>query len=333
MAEFTKLPLGGGLDCEGEEGERGERGERGKRGHRGERGHRGHQGDTGSTGPTGFSGSTGATGPCCTGPTGPMGTAANTGATGTTGPTGPCCTGPTGPTGAGSTVPGPTGPQGPTGVTGPTGADSTVPGPTGPQGSTGPTGPTGADSTVPGPTGAQGPTGSTGPQLTDPLLTFVFRPGATGVEAPGGNVYTDWALLMTAVDATRYLGQRAIEFDNRFAPNPTVDPVLIPFLPFNTPAPVASGLFPCAIPPPLPGQSWNLRDIIWLDRGLPPGGSSPAVQFWDGGPGRPCLVDNIKRIDSLLLNLIYNGITPGNYPIVSSRNVTNPALPYGIQFA
>src|SRR5512135_1742938 len=308
MADITRrIP-----DCE-DEGARGERGERGHRGHRGRDGATGSTGPagTGSTGPTGTDGSTGATGPCCTGPTGPMGTAANTGATGTTGPTGPCCTG----------------------RTRPTGADSAVPGPTGPQGATGVTGPTGADSTVPGPTGAQGPTGSTGPQLTDPLLTFVFRPGATGVEAPGGNVYTDWALLMTAVDATRYLGQRAIEFDNRFAPNPTVDPVLIPFLPFNTPAPAASGLFPCAIPPPPSGQSWNLRDIIWLDRGLPPGGASPAVQFWDGGPGRPCLVDNIKRIDSLLLNLIYNGITPGNYPIVSSRNVTNPAFPYGIQFA
>jgi hypothetical protein len=136
---------------------------------------------------------------------------------------------------------------------------------------------------------------------------------------------------MAAVDATKFLGTRAIDFDNRFAPNPAIDPVLIPFAAFNTAAPPANGLFPCAIPPPPSGQSWDMRDIIWLDRGLAPGGDSPAVQLWDGGPGRPCLVDNLKRIDSLLLNLIYNGKTVGNYPIISSRS--SPTGQYGIQFS
>jgi hypothetical protein len=56
------------------------------------------------------------------------------------------------------------------------------------------------------------------------------------------------------------------------------------------------------------------------------------VQLWDGGPGRPCRIDNIKRIDALLLNLIYNGTTVGNYPIVSSRSLAIPGS-YGIQFS
>jgi len=166
-----------------------------------------------------------------------------------------------------------------------------------------------------------------------PLLTFVFRPGAVGVEAPGGNVFTDWATLMVAVDQTKYLGQRAILFDNRFAPDPLVDPVLAPYLAFNAIAPALDGLWPCAIPPPPPGSSWDLRDIQWVDRGLPPGGGSLMVQFWDGGPGRPCLVDNIKRIDNLILGLIYNGFTPGNYPIISSRSATVPGYSFGIQSA
>jgi hypothetical protein len=138
---------------------------------------------------------------------------------------------------------------------------------------------------------------------------------------------------MMAIDATKYLGLRAIDFDNRFAPNPAIDPVLAPFLAFNTAAPAVNGLFPCAIPPPLPGQAWDMRDVIWMDRGLAPGGSSMQVQLWDGGPGRPCLVDNLKRIDMLLLNLVYNGLTPGNYPIVSSRSTSAPGYTYGIQFS
>jgi hypothetical protein len=183
-----------------------------------------------------------------------------------------------------------------------------------------------------GPAGSTGPAGEPGTALSDPLVTFVFRPGATGVEASGGNIYTDWTLLMAAVDATKHLGLRAIDFDNRFAPNPAEDPVLVPFLGFNTIAPPANGLFPCAIPPPLPGQAWDMRDVIWLDRGLAPGGGSMMIQLWDGGAGRPCLIDNLKRLDSLLLNLIYNGKTVGNHPIVSSRSISAPGS-YGIQFA
>lgn len=152
-------------------------------------------GPTGATGPQGIRGVTGATGPY--GQMGPMGpTGIGTPGPAGTGATGP--TGPTGPTGADSTVPGPTGTQGPsgaTGNTGPTGADSTVPGPQGPTGSVGatgnigPTGPTGAASTVPGPQGVTGVTGSTGPTGAD--STVPGPTGATGATGATGSVVPD----------------------------------------------------------------------------------------------------------------------------------------------
>lgn len=55
-------------------------------------------------------------------------------------------------------------------------------------------------------------------------LNFVYRPGATGADDPGGNVYTNsgpgrmWSDLAAAVFATRHLGQRTIEFDSSAAP-------------------------------------------------------------------------------------------------------------------
>jgi len=163
---------------------------------------------------------------------------------------------------------------------------------------------------------------------------LVFRPGAVGAEAEPDNVFTDWALLMAELDATQDAGIRFLEFDNRFAPNPATDPVLTPFLPFNVLPPISAGfpyggLWPCAIPPPPPGQAWNMRDVVWIDRTLPPGFASMRVQIWDGGPGRPCLIDNIKRIEMMLLDLIYNGLTPGNHPFVATRWITAPDVTPG----
>jgi hypothetical protein len=166
-------------------------------------------------------------------------------------------------------------------------------------------------------------------QITANSVVFVFRPGATGAEAAPPNVFTDWYALMAAIDATKYIGYREIQFDNTYALNPAVDPALAPFLAFNTAAPASVTTpnplgplitrYPCAILPPPPGQSWDMRDVIWNDRSMAPGGSSSYIQIWDGGPGRPCLIDNLKRIDSMLFSLVYNGKTVGNHPFVASR--------------
>ena len=67
-------------------------------------------------------------------------------------------------------------------------------------------------------------------------LRYVYRPGATGVDAPGGNVFTDWTLLMAALDATRHLGTRVLEFDDRF----------------QSPAPIPPGV-------------WNMTDVMWTN--------------------------------------------------------------------
>jgi hypothetical protein len=54
--------------------------------------------------------------------------------------------------------------------------------------------------------------------LSDGLANdlYTYRPGATGVNAPGGNVFTDWTLLMAALDATKHFGERRVVFDNSF---------------------------------------------------------------------------------------------------------------------
>jgi hypothetical protein len=118
------------------------------------------------------------------GPTGPQGPIGLTGPTGATGPQGPIgLTGPAGPTGA-------TGPQGPTGLTGPTGPQGPIglTGATGPQGPIGLTGMTGA--TGPqgpqGPIGLTGPTGDTGPQGPIGLTGAAGPTGATGPQGPIG---------------------------------------------------------------------------------------------------------------------------------------------------
>lgn len=161
--------------------------------------------------------------------------------------------------------------------------------------------------------------------------TLTFRPGATGDNAPGGSVFTDFAKLMDVLKRTRHRGNRTIVFDNRFAPNPATDPVLAPFLAYNTPLAAQNGLYPCAIPPPPAGEAWDFTDVIWSDRVSAPGGISMSVQIWDGGPGRPCLIDNLKRIDMLLCHIVYNGKTVGNHPIISSRSRTGGNGAHGIQ--
>jgi hypothetical protein len=53
----------------------------------------------------------------------------------------------------------------------------------------------------------------------EPLTTFVFRPGATGDDAPGGNVYTDEDAIIAALTATANDGKRVVEFDARYSPH------------------------------------------------------------------------------------------------------------------
>lgn len=161
--------------------------------------------------------------------------------------------------------------------------------------------------------------------LEAPILSLVYRPGATGAYAPGGNVFTDWYALMAAIKATKNLGYRQIQFDNRFAPNPNTDPTVAPFLPFNTVVPGPQlGLWPCAILPPPAGEAWDMTDVIWTDRGMAPGLDSTFVQIYDGGPGRPNHIDNLKRIDSMIFGIVYNGKTVGNHPFVTSRSTITP---------
>lgn len=180
-----------------------------------------------------------------------------------------------------------------------------------------------------GPTGSSGSTGPAGPALSPtPLLSFVYRPGATGADAPGGNVYTDWYALMAQIEATKHLGYRQIQFDNRFAPDPATDPLVAPFAAFNAPLPPLSplvvGKYPCAILPPPSGQAWDMLDVIWTDRGGAPGLDSTYVQIVDGGPGRPNRIDNLKRIDAMIFGILYDGLTPGNHPFVTSRSTLSP---------
>jgi hypothetical protein len=53
--------------------------------------------------------------------------------------------------------------------------------------------------------------------LSEPRTALVYRPGATGDDAPGGNVYTDWAELHAVFLMLRAFGNVWIEMDNRFS--------------------------------------------------------------------------------------------------------------------
>jgi len=106
--------------------------------------------------------------------------------------------GPQGVAGADSTVVGPQGPKGDTGlqgIQGVAGADSTIAGPQGIQGPkgdtglTGPSGPAGADSTVAGPQGIQGIQGLTGPKGdtgADGVSNIPGPQGIQGIQGPTG---------------------------------------------------------------------------------------------------------------------------------------------------
>ncbi len=154
--------------------------------------------------------------------------------------------------------------------------------------------------------------------------TFIFRPGATGTHAPtNSNVFTSWPVLMSVIGRTRNRGIRKIQFDNRFAPAYTDQ--------FGVTVASDGGLYPCVIPAPPAGEVWDMTDVIWIDRCLPPGANSMMIQIADGGTGLRNRITNLKRIDMMLLNLIYNGQTVGNHPFESAEAVATPA--YGWNFS
>jgi hypothetical protein len=80
-----------------------------------------------------------------------------------------------------------------------------------------------------------------------PVTAYVFRPEATGDDAPGGNVYTDWAELMAAVDSTAKYGPRQIYFDSSFST-------------FATPNGNA-----CVIP----AGTWDMNEVEWTSDAAP----------------------------------------------------------------
>jgi hypothetical protein len=80
-----------------------------------------------------------------------------------------------------------------------------------------------------------------------PLVTFVFRPGAT----PHDNVFSDWALLMAALGEVE--GRKILEFDD-------------------------SVTSPCVVPP----GSWNMRDVVWAGYGPRPGATRTLVVIREG---------------------------------------------------
>lgn len=73
--------------------------------------------------------------------------------------------------------------------------------------------------------------------LNSPAPTFVFRPG--GIR--GGNVYTDWAALVSALGSVD--GRRILEFDD-------------------------SAASPCVVP----AGTWDMRDVMWA--GFGPSGTA-----------------------------------------------------------
>jgi hypothetical protein len=50
-----------------------------------------------------------------------------------------------------------------------------------------------------------------------PVCHYIYRPGAVDEWAAGGNVYTDWQECFDALQSTKYLGTRTLEFDGRFS--------------------------------------------------------------------------------------------------------------------
>jgi hypothetical protein len=121
-----------------------------------------------------------------------------------------------------------------------------------------------------------------------PVMDYVFRPGATGDDAPGGNVYTDFIDLMAAIESTFHNGTRRIVFDSRFSTDDVPD----------------LGGPTCLIPAKPGGGSWDLQGCKitnYGQNGNAPGSISiTSLQFQEGASFINCLyIDGSLGIDTI----------------------------------
>jgi len=108
----------------------------------------------------------------------------------------------------------------------------------------------------------------------EPAPTYVYRPGGVA----DSNVYTDWSLLMAALDNTRELGLRVLQFDSTF----------------QNPATIPAGV-------------WNMTNVRWY-------GIATQVEILDGAKfvWDPVVVgDPLEHvIEGFALSISYNGTGP-----------------------
>ena len=122
-----------------------------------------------------------------------------------------------------------------------------------------------------------------------PVGTYVFRPGAVGADAPGGNVYTDFAACAAALASTQNNGIRVLEFDSRFSPFITTD-----------------GRRACLIPE----GEWDMEDVRWTNyldndsQRFATDTQAIVIEFADGA-----VIENLFSIDGSSLYLIGNSTT------------------------
>src|SRR4029079_1525227 len=80
---------------------------------------------------------------------------------------------------------------------------------------------------------------------------------------------------------------------------------------------------PALIPAPLvPGTFYDMQDVVWINTLTPPTSNSRTVEIEDGVKLR-----NFCRIEGNSFNLIYNGTTPNNWPIVASQCFLQAPVP------
>lgn len=122
--------------------------------------------------------------------------------------------------------------------------------------------------------------------ISMPTPTITYRPGATGANAPGGSVFTTWAEVQVALDNTKYLGLRLLNFDNSFAPAST------------TGVPAAGGKNPA----PIPSGGWDMTQVVWTAQDFLGGGQNRAIEFLDG-----CQISNFYTSSTSVSTWWFNG--------------------------
>jgi len=140
------------------------------------------------------------------------------------------------------------------------------------------------------------------PAITSGPLHIVFRPEATGDDAPGGNVYTDFAEAFAAAKAATVFGTVEFEWDSRFSTH-------------------LNGLGATACI--LPAGAWDWEGIVWYfkQQNVPnyslPGSGNSNVDVMDGsvntnltaitGPGPGVVSYDGPTDDAFLVNYLEVG--------------------------